>query len=248
MSSTSRAVLGWISTIGVFVVVLSYILVTATAPTLITATQLGNDLSSFSGQPPLGAFFIYARLPVIAVSINLLAITYFCILVFGACFVAAFRSRGGFLLSLKRLTKVGRITSSSNWLVAMPLVSRIQNHYTLGTRNPTEGIVEETRDKTRTVEIEVPFLSRSLFTVPGTCKGKDRISHFHFKRMAWSALARMDLHRGFVDFVRPCSRGARRGDKLGAGKSCHGGHLRHCSCDCLRCLRGICGGTLALVL
>src|SRR3989442_9659396 len=123
MSSTSRAVLGWISTIGVFVAVLSYILVTATAPTLIAATQLGNDLSSFSGQPPLGAFFIYARLPVIAVSINLLAVTYFCILVFGACFVAAFRSRGGFLLSLKRLTKVGRITSSSNWLVAMPLVS-----------------------------------------------------------------------------------------------------------------------------
>src|SRR2546426_10670407 len=118
MSSTSRAVLGWISTIGVFVAVLSYILVTATAPTLIAATQLGNDLSSFSGQPPLGAFFIYTRLPVIAVSINLLAVTYFCILVFGACFVAAFRSRGGFLLAIKRLTKVGRITSSSNWLVA----------------------------------------------------------------------------------------------------------------------------------
>src|SRR2546427_2724188 len=104
MSSTSRAVLGWMSTIGVFVAVLSYILGTATAPTLISATQLGNDLSSFRGQPPLGAFFIYGSLPVIAVSVNLLAITYFCILLLGPCYVVAFRSGVGFFRSLKWLT------------------------------------------------------------------------------------------------------------------------------------------------
>ena len=123
MSSTSRAVLGWISAIAAFFVLLTYILAIAVASTLVTVTQLASDLMASSGRPVLGAFYIYSRYTAFPVSVTLSLLTYACIFIFVICFAAGFRSRDGFFSSLKTLVKVGRIASSSNWLVAMPLIS-----------------------------------------------------------------------------------------------------------------------------
>lgn len=125
MSPLQRTVLGWITVVAVVFAILTHLLVMGVAIALVSATQLRNDLAelSFNGLPPLGAFFFYFRLTSIPVSVNLLTYVWFCIIIFAACFIAAFRSRGGLLPSLRKLTRVGRITSSSNWLVAMPLVS-----------------------------------------------------------------------------------------------------------------------------
>ncbi|HEV2119419.1 MAG TPA: hypothetical protein VGS11_04860 [Candidatus Bathyarchaeia archaeon] len=119
MSSTSRAVLGWISAVAAFFVVLTYVLVMGLAFALVTVTQLASDLMASSGRPALGFFYIYSRYTVLPLSF----LTYACIFIFALCFAAGFRSRDGFLSGLKGLTKVGRITGSSNWLVAMPLIS-----------------------------------------------------------------------------------------------------------------------------
>ena len=103
----------------------TYIVAMVLSVALLWGTQLEADLAALSinGLPPLGGFFIYFRLANVPISINLLAYVYFCILVFAACFVAAFRSRGGFLQSLARLPRIGRVTRSTNWLVVMPLLS-----------------------------------------------------------------------------------------------------------------------------
>jgi hypothetical protein len=123
MSSTSRAVLGWISAIAGFFVFLTYILAMGVASALVTVTQIASDLMASSGRPVLGAFYVYSRYTAFPVSVTLSLLTYACIFIFVICFAAGFRSRDGFFPSLKRLAKVGRITSSSNWLVAMPLIS-----------------------------------------------------------------------------------------------------------------------------
>src|SRR5438094_647416 len=123
MSSTSRAVLGWISAIAAFLIFLTYILAMGVASALVTVTQLATELMASSGRPVLGAFYIYSRDTAFPLPVTLSLVTYACIFIFAVCFVAAFRSRDGFFSSLKRLTRTGRITSSSNWLVAMPLIS-----------------------------------------------------------------------------------------------------------------------------
>jgi hypothetical protein len=123
MSSTSRAVLGWISAIAAFFVLLTYILAMGVASALVSVTQLAGDLMASRGRPVLGGFYIYSRDTAFPVAVTLSFLTYACIFIFVVCFVAAFRSRDGFLSSLKMLTRSGRITSSSNWLVAMPLIS-----------------------------------------------------------------------------------------------------------------------------
>jgi hypothetical protein len=123
MSSTSRAVLGWISAIAIFSVLLTYIIAMGVAVSLVTVSQLASDLMASSGRPVLGAFYFYSKDTILPLSVTLSFLTDVCIFIFAICFAAGLRSRDGFLPSLKRLTKVGRITSSSNWLVAMPLIS-----------------------------------------------------------------------------------------------------------------------------
>ncbi|TMI46101.1 CPBP family intramembrane metalloprotease [Candidatus Bathyarchaeota archaeon] len=123
MSPTSRAVLGWISTIAAFFVFLTYIVAMGMASALVTSTQLASDLMSSSGRPALGAFYIYSRDTAFHVPVSLWLLTSVCILIFATCFAAGLRSRDEFFSSLKKLSKAGRITSSSNWLVAMPLIS-----------------------------------------------------------------------------------------------------------------------------
>jgi hypothetical protein len=123
MSSTSRAVLGWISAIAAFFIFLTYVFAMGLAAVLVTLTQLGSDLMSYSGRPVLGVFYIYSRYTAFPVSVNLLLLIYALIFVYVACFATALRSRNGFFSSLKSLTRTGRITSSSNWLIAMPLIA-----------------------------------------------------------------------------------------------------------------------------
>lgn len=123
MSSTSRAVLGWISAIAALFIFLTYILAMGIAVSLVTVSQLASGLTASSGRPVLGAFYIYSRYTAFPVSVTLSLLAFACIFIFVICFAAGFRSRDGFLPSLKRLAKVGRITSSSNWLVSMPLIS-----------------------------------------------------------------------------------------------------------------------------
>jgi len=123
MSSTSRAVLGWISAIAALFVLLTYITAMVVAVSLVSVSQLANDLITSSGRPVLGAFYIYSRYTALPVSVTLSFLTDVCILIFVVCFAAGLRSRDGVFPSLKRLARVGRITRSSNWLVAMPLVS-----------------------------------------------------------------------------------------------------------------------------
>jgi len=123
MSSTSRAVLGGISAAAVLFVLLTYILAIGVALSLATVSQLAGELMASSGRPVIGAFYIYSRYTAFPISVTLSLLTYTCIFIFVICFAAGFRSRDGFLPSLKRLANVGRITSSSNWLVAMPLIS-----------------------------------------------------------------------------------------------------------------------------
>ena len=125
MNTVLRAVLGWMTVVAVIFTISTYLVAMVLSVTLVWGTQLEADLSALSinGLPPLGGFFIYFRLANVPISINLLAYVSFCILVFATCFVAAFRSRGGFLQSLGRLPKMGRVTRSSNWLVVMPLLS-----------------------------------------------------------------------------------------------------------------------------
>src|SRR5216117_3669590 len=123
MSPTSRAVLGWISAIAALFVSFTYMVAMGMASALVTATQLASDLMSSSGRPVLGVFYIYSRDIAFPARVSLWLLTSVCILIFVACFAAGLRSRDGFFSSLKKLSRAGRITSSSNWLVAMPLIS-----------------------------------------------------------------------------------------------------------------------------
>src|SRR5207244_8154409 len=111
------------STIVYFIVCLTYIIAIGCPSTLVTSTHLASDLMSSSGRPALGAFYIYSRDTAFHVPVSLWLLTSVCILIFATCFAAGLRSRDEFFSSLKKLSKAGRITSSSNWLVAMPLIS-----------------------------------------------------------------------------------------------------------------------------
>ena len=125
MNPVLRAILGWVTIAAVIFAIATYLLAMVLSVVLISGTQLGGDLAALNirGLPPLGGFFIYFKISSLPISINLLAYVVFCILVFAGCFVAGFRSRNGFVPSLLKLRRVGRITSSSNWMVVMPLVS-----------------------------------------------------------------------------------------------------------------------------
>ena len=125
MNPVLRAILGWVTIAAVVFAIGTYVLAMVLSVFLVSETKLGTDLAALSirGLPPLGGFFFYFKISSIPISINLLAYVLFCILVFAGCFIAGFRSRGGFVRSLLNLRNVGRITSSSNWMVAMPLVS-----------------------------------------------------------------------------------------------------------------------------
>jgi hypothetical protein len=121
MSQAPRGLLGRIAAGAVSFTVLTYILALGVAFALVTSSQFAGQLAGIRVHFFTGAFFIYpitTRIPV-----DLLLLTDTCIIIYVACFIAAFKSRDGFLTGLQRLRQVGRVSTKSNWLVVMPLVS-----------------------------------------------------------------------------------------------------------------------------
>ena len=121
MSQPPRGLLGRIAAGAVSFTVLTYVLAIGIAFGLVTSSQFAGQLKSIRVHFFTGAFFIY---PIITpIPVDLLLLTDTCIVIYVACFIVAFRSRDGFLSGLQRLRQVGQISTKSNWLVAMPLVS-----------------------------------------------------------------------------------------------------------------------------
>ncbi len=121
MSQAPRALLGRIAAGAVSFTVLTYVLAIGIALGLVTSSQFAGQLGSIRVHFFTGAFFIY---PIITpFVVDLLLLTDTCVVIYVACFIAAFRSRDGFLSGLQGLRQVGQISTKSSWLVAMPLVS-----------------------------------------------------------------------------------------------------------------------------
>src|SRR5467141_691150 len=121
MSQPPRGLLGRIAAGAVSFTVLTYALAIGIALALVTFSEFAGRLVAIRVHFFTGAFFIY---PIITpIPVDLLLLTDTCIVIYVACFIEAFRSRGGFLMALRRLRHVGQINFKSSWLVAMPLVS-----------------------------------------------------------------------------------------------------------------------------
>src|SRR5713101_6856324 len=121
MSQAPRGLLGRIAAGAVSFTVLTYVMAIGLALGLVTYGQFATKLAGIRVHFFTGVFFIY---PIITpIPVDLLLLTDACIIIYVACFIAAFKSRDGFLTGLQRLRQVGRISFKSNWLVAMPLVS-----------------------------------------------------------------------------------------------------------------------------
>lgn len=121
MNQGLRALLGRITAGAVSFTVLTYFVAIAIALALVTSTELVSQLQSVRIYFFTGVFLIY---PIFTpIPIDLLLLSDACIITYILCFIVAFRAKGGFIPSLSRLRKAGRITKLSNWLVAMPLVS-----------------------------------------------------------------------------------------------------------------------------
>ncbi len=121
MSQAPRGLLGRIAAGAVSFTVLTYILAIGIALGLVTSSQFAGQLENIRVHFFTGAFFVY---PIVTpIPVDLLLLTDTCIIIYLACFIAAFRSRDGFLTGLQRLRQVGQISFKSSWLVAMPLVS-----------------------------------------------------------------------------------------------------------------------------
>src|SRR6267378_2565532 len=121
MSQPPRGLLGRIAAGAVSFTVLTYVIAIGVGLGLVTSGQFAGQLENIRVRFFTGAFFIY---PIITpIPVDLLLLTDSCIIIYITCFIAAFRSRDGFLTGLQRLRQVGQVSFKSSWLVAMPLVS-----------------------------------------------------------------------------------------------------------------------------
>src|SRR2546425_659551 len=121
MSQAPRGLLGRIAAGAASFTVLTYVIAIGIALGLVTFGQFARQLAGIRVHFFTGAFFIY---PIITpIPVDLLLLTDTCIIIYVACFIAAFRSRDGFLTGLQRLRQVGRVSAKSNWLIVMPLIS-----------------------------------------------------------------------------------------------------------------------------
>ena len=121
MSQVPQGLLGRIAAGAVSFTVLTYLIAIGLALGLVTYGQFAVQLENIRVHFFTGVLFIY---PIITpITVDLLLLTDTCIIIYVACFIAAFRSRDGFLTGLQRLRQSGQISLKSSWLVAMPLVS-----------------------------------------------------------------------------------------------------------------------------
>src|SRR5207245_8210956 len=86
----------------------------------VIATQLGSQLLSLNGHPPVEAFLLFIPTPL---PVNLLVLVFVCLIVFCICFIVAGNEKGGFFLGLKQVSSGSRPSTLPNWLVVMPLVA-----------------------------------------------------------------------------------------------------------------------------
>src|SRR5229473_5227953 len=121
MSQAPRGLLGRIAAGAVSFTVLTYVMAIGLALGLVTYGQFATKLAGIRVHFFTGVFFIY---PIITpIPVDLLLLTDSCIIIYITCFIAAVRSREGFLTGLQRLRQAGQISFRSSWLIAMPLVS-----------------------------------------------------------------------------------------------------------------------------
>jgi hypothetical protein len=121
MSQAPRGLLGRIAAGAVSFTVLTYAVAIGLALGLVTSSQFAGQLENIRVHFFTGALFIY---PIITpIPVDLLLLTDACIIIYIGCFIAAFRSKDGFLTGLQRLRQTGQVSFKSSWLIAMPLVS-----------------------------------------------------------------------------------------------------------------------------
>ena len=120
MGYNVRAALGWITVVAVVVAVFTYGLAIVIGFATVIATQLGSQLLSLNGHPPVEAFLIFIPTPL---PVNLLVLVFVCLIVFCICFIVAGNEKGGFFLGLKQVSSGSRPSTLPNWLVVMPLVA-----------------------------------------------------------------------------------------------------------------------------
>ncbi len=120
MSQASRSIPGILTGTVIAFVVSTYALSFVVAFLGLIASQLGPDLLSLNGFLPLELFLLIIPGVVPANALELVATSMF---IFGLCFWAAAKDRGGFLNSLVALTKKAKPAVAPNWLVVMPLIS-----------------------------------------------------------------------------------------------------------------------------
>jgi len=121
MSQPHGGLLGRVAAGAVSFTVLTYAIAIGISLGLVTSGQFAGELAGIRVRFFTGAFFVY---PIITpIPVDLLLLTDVCIIIYVTCLIAAFKSRDGFLTGLQHLRQAGRVTTKSNWLVAMPLVS-----------------------------------------------------------------------------------------------------------------------------
>src|SRR5712692_3134183 len=121
MSQPPRGLLGRIAAGAVSFTVLTYVIAIGVGLGLVTSGQFAGQLENIRVLFITRAFFIY---PISTpIPVDLLLLTDSCIIIYITCFIAAFRSRDGFLTGLQRLRQAGQVSFKSSWLVAMPLVT-----------------------------------------------------------------------------------------------------------------------------
>ena len=120
MSRAPRSIPGILTAIVISFVVVTYALSFALTALAIITTQLGPNLLRLYGVLPVYLFaLIYLRI----IPANGLILIIVLMTIFSACLWAAAIDRGGFIASLKALTRKSKPISTPNWLVVMPLLS-----------------------------------------------------------------------------------------------------------------------------
>src|SRR5437879_1287236 len=120
MSQAPRSIPGILTAIAISFVVVTYALSFVLAAFAIIATQLGPNLLRLNAVLPV---YLFALISLRVIPANGLILIVFLMAIFSACFWAAARDRGGFIASLKALTKKSKRTTNPQWSVVRPLLS-----------------------------------------------------------------------------------------------------------------------------
>jgi len=119
MSYDLRSALGWITVVAIVIAVSSYLISLALGLVLITTGQVALQLQSATSPILLWAY----ALPYITPPANSALIVAGALSIYSVCFVKATRSNGGFVQSLRTISKGTRPNSLPNWLALMPIVA-----------------------------------------------------------------------------------------------------------------------------